>query len=186
MSDDTVPVTVELPRETYETLETPENRLAELAAEEARMQASIETYLEDGDLVRGMMEGVPAPVGVLVGFEVVEFEPGHAVVELAAGPRHANPMGTVHGGVFCDLGDAAMGYAFATTLGQAESFTTVELDVKYLKPVWEGTITAEADVVKQGSTVGLVECDVTDEEGSLVARLESLCLTLRDEMAAGR
>jgi uncharacterized protein (TIGR00369 family) len=186
MSDDTVSVTVELPRETHDALDDPESRLAELAAEEARMQAAIETYLEDGDLVGGMMEGVPAPVGVLVGFDVVAFEPGHAVVELAAGPRHANPMGTVHGGIFCDLGDAAMGYAFATTLGPEESFTTLELDVKYLKPVWEGTITAEADVVKQGSTVSLVECDVTDEEGSLVARLASTCLTLRDEQAEGR
>jgi uncharacterized protein (TIGR00369 family) len=186
MSDDTVSVTVELPRETHDALDDPENRLAELADEEARMQASIETYIENRDLVEGMLNGVPAPVAALVGFDVVELEPGHAVIELEAGPRHANPMGTVHGGIYCDLGDAAMGYAFSMTLDPDESFTTLELDVKYLKPVWEGTLTAEAEVVKEGSTVSLVECDVTDEEGSLVARLTSTCLTLRDEQAEGR
>lgn len=47
-------------------------------------------------------------------------------------------MGTVHGGVFCDLGGAAIGYVYASTLDAEESFTTLELDAKFLKPVWEG------------------------------------------------
>ena len=41
-------------------------------------------------------------------------------------------------------------------------------------------------VVKAGRTVGLVECDVTDEQASLVARATSTCMTLRGEQAAGR
>jgi len=43
------------------------------------------------------------------------------VFEMEADERHHNPMGTLHGGVYCDLADAAMGYAYASTLGEGES-----------------------------------------------------------------
>jgi len=54
--------------------------------------------------------------------------------------RHANPMGTLHGGVICDLADAAMGMAFATTLEDDESFTTLDLTAKFFKPVWNAQL----------------------------------------------
>jgi uncharacterized protein (TIGR00369 family) len=79
-----------------------------------------------------------------------------------------------------------MGYAFASTLEEEESFTTLELNVNYLKPVWNGELIATGEVVKSGRTVGLVECDVRDAEGSLVARLKSTCLKLRGDAASGR
>ena len=112
--------------------------------------------------------------------------PGSAVFEMEAGPQHANPMGTVHGGILCDLADAAMGIAYASTLEEGESFTTLELKINFLKPVWKARLRAEARLVRRGRTVGMVECDVLDEGGSLVARASSTCLTLSGKMAAGR
>ncbi len=135
---------------------------------------------------RGGAERPIAPVGVLVGFEPVSIGGGESTVEMEAGPEHANPMGTLHGGVVCDLGDAAMGMAYASTLGPEESFTTLELGVNYLRPVRSGRLTASGSVVHDGRTVGLVECDVTDADDRLVARLSSTCLTLRGEAATGR
>jgi uncharacterized protein (TIGR00369 family) len=44
-------------------------------------------------------------------------------------------MGTLHGGVLCDIADAAMGMAYASTLGEGETFTTIELKINFLKPV---------------------------------------------------
>jgi uncharacterized protein (TIGR00369 family) len=126
------------------------------------------------------------PVADLVGFRVLEVAPGRALFEMEAGPQHANPMGTVHGGILCDLADAAMGIAFASTLGEGESFTTLELKINFLKPLWTPRLRAEGRVVKRGKTVGLVECDVLDEMGSLVARASSTCMTLSGTMAAGR
>jgi uncharacterized protein (TIGR00369 family) len=126
------------------------------------------------------------PVADLVGFRVIEVAPGRALFEMDAGPQHANPMGTVHGGILCDLADAAMGIAYASTLGEGESFTTLELKINFLKPVWTARLRAEARLVKRGKTVGLVECDVLDETGSLVARASSTCMTLSGAMAAGR
>ncbi|HEX8071105.1 MAG TPA: PaaI family thioesterase [Pyrinomonadaceae bacterium] len=135
-------------------------------------------------IIRG--DAPAPPVARLIGFELISAKPGEAVVELQATEAHANPMGTLHGGVLCDIADAAMGIAYSANLGEGESFTTLELKINFLKPVWQARLRAVGRVVKQGRTVGLVECDITDEQGSLVARATSTCLTLSGEQAQGR
>jgi uncharacterized protein (TIGR00369 family) len=95
-------------------------------------------------------------------------------------------MGTLHGGVLCDIADAAMGIAYASTLGEGETFATLELKINFLKPVWTEKLRAVERIVKRGKTLGLVECDITDAQKSLVARASSTCLTLRGEDARGR
>jgi uncharacterized protein (TIGR00369 family) len=131
-------------------------------------------------------EASQPPVANLIGFRLVAVGGGRATVEFEANERHANPMGTLHGGILCDIADAAMGMAYASNLGDGETFTTLELKINFLKPVWNAKLTAEAHVVKGGRTVGLVECDVFDEKRSLVARASSTCMTLRGKEAAGR
>src|SRR5258707_15845803 len=115
-------------------------------------------------LIDKMQSALP-PVAHLVGFTIPSVEPGKAVVELEADERHANPMGTLHGGVLCDIADAAMGMAYAATLEEGESFTTLELKINFLRPVWKATLTAEGTVVHRGRSVGLTECSITDEKG---------------------
>jgi uncharacterized protein (TIGR00369 family) len=135
------------------------------------------TMLEQGQKVlRG--ELAPPPIARLLGFVVRSIEPGHAVFEMEADERHHNPIGTLHGGIYCDLADAAMGYAYAATLGEGETFTTIELKVNFLRAVRKATLTAEASVVKAGSTLGYIECDVKDQTGRLVARAASTCMKL--------
>ena len=139
------------------------------------------------DRFHGYLRGEgAAPVGQLIGFRPTSIEPGLVVFELDAGPQHANPMGTLHGGILCDVADAAMGTAYASTLGENESFTTLELKINFLRPVWTGKLIATARVVKGGRTIGLAECDVTDTDGRLVARAMSTCMTLRDGQQEGR
>lgn len=128
----------------------------------------------------------PPPVMKLIGMELIEVATGRAVFRLRADERHANPMGTLHGGVLCDLADGAMGCAFASTVAAGESYTTLELSINFLKPFRTGTLTATGRIVKRTRRTGLVECDVTDEKGSLVARAKSTCLVLEGEDARGR
>jgi uncharacterized protein (TIGR00369 family) len=138
------------------------------------------TMLEIGRrLIGGELE--PFPLGKLVGLTLREIEPGRAVFQLRVEKQHHNPLGTLHGGVYCDLADAAMGMAYAAMLRESETFTTVELKINFLRGVREGTLTAEAKVVKAGSTIGYVECDVTDEQGRLAAKAASTCLKLKKE-----
>lgn len=140
------------------------------------------------DLMQAMIRGEaePPPVARLVGFKLVEVEPGRAVVVLEAGPQHANPMGTVHGGILADIADASMGIAFAATLEEDETFATLEMKLNFLRPVWSGTLRAEGRVVQRGRSVGLVECDVLDMQDRLIARASSTCMALRGEQAKGR
>jgi len=126
------------------------------------------------------------PVGRLIGFETKEIGEGRAIVTLAAGPQHANPMGTLHGGILCDIADAAMGIAFASTLAPGESFTTVELKINFFRPVWEARLKAKAIVVRRGRSLGYLECEISNEAGQLIAKAASTCLALRGEDAKGR
>ena len=126
------------------------------------------------------------PVARLIGFEAREIGDGRATVMLTAGPQHANPMGTLHGGILCDIADAAMGMAYAGTLNDGETFTTLELKINFLRPVWTARLRATAIVVHRGRSVGLAECDVTDEQQRLIARATSTCMTLRGEQGRDR
>ena len=129
-------------------------------------------------IISGEVPG--APVADLIGMRIVSAEVGRVTFELDAGPQHSSPPGTLHGGILCDLADAAMGCANLSRLAQGESFTTVELKINFLKPVWIGRLTAIGEVIKAGSTIALLDCRVTDESGSLVAYATSTCMTLRE------
>lgn len=121
----------------------------------------------------------PPPVAKLIGFNLRSVEPGRAVFDLEAGPQHWNPMGGLHGGILCDLTDAAMGIAFASTLAEGETFATVELKINFLRPVKQGLLTAEGWVVSGGRTLGYTEAEVRDENGRLIAKASSTCKKVR-------
>ncbi len=123
--------------------------------------------------------GFPFPYSKTIGFRLTEVEPGRAVVEMEAAGQHRNTIGTIHGGVHCSIADTALGIAHGSLLGEDEISTTVDLQIKFLKAVTGGRLRAEAKVVKHGRTLTLIECDVTDAEGNLVARALSTCMTLR-------
>ncbi|OJT16219.1 DUF4442 domain-containing protein [Archangium sp. Cb G35] len=142
-------------------------------------------HLQDLErIMRG--EAPPPPIAKLLGLMLTSAETGRVVVELDASARHANPMGTLHGGVICDLADLAMGAAMATTLEDEESFTTLDLTTKFLKPIWNARLRATGRVVKRTRALGLIECDVEDEKNSLVAKVFSSCMVLRGDEARGR
>jgi len=126
------------------------------------------------------------PIAALIGFDIEEVGDGRAIGTLQAGPQHANPMGTLHGGVLGDLSDAAMGMAFVSTLAADESFTTMSLTITFFRPVWQTRLRAVARVVNRGRNVGYLECDVTDQDEKLVARATSTCMVLRGEQARTR
>ncbi len=140
------------------------------------------------DLVKQIAQGTatPPPIAKLIGFTVTLADSGRAVVEFQATERHANPMGTLHGGVLCDIADAAMGIAYASNLNEGETFTTLEMKINFIKPVWNARLVATGSVIKQGKTIGLVECDVVDEQEQLVAHATCTQMTLRGETGRGR
>lgn len=126
----------------------------------------------------GIAGGNRPPVAELVGFNLTKVGRGWSTMEMQVRAQHANPMGTLHGGIICDVADAAMGIAYLSTLAEGESFTTMEMKVNFLRPVWSGHLMAKGRVIKKGRTTGLVECRVWDEKKRLVAFATSTCMTL--------
>lgn len=138
--------------------------------------------------IRAIQRGErPKPaIAELLHIQITEANEGKVKMQMPVDGRYANPTGTLHGGIICDLADAAMGTAFATTCEEGDSYTTVELKCNYLRPVWESVLTASAWVVSRGKTIGLAECEVHDKENRLIAKLSSTLMVLQGESAKGR
>jgi uncharacterized protein (TIGR00369 family) len=118
----------------------------------------------------------PPPIAQLMGISLRDCQQGVSTMEMRVGPAHHNPLGTVHGGVLCDLSDAAMGTAVASLLGPDETFTTVDLAAHFFIPLREGLLTARARVLRRGRSIAYAECEVTDESQRLVGKFTSTCL----------
>ena len=129
----------------------------------------------------------PFPIMKTLGFKLVEVGEGTASMEMEAKTElHSNPMGTIHGGVLCDIADAAIGTAHFTTAGEGESFTSIDLQINFFRPVWNERLKAVARPVHRGRTISRYVCDVTRADGKLVAQVMSTIMTLRGEAAQGR
>jgi uncharacterized protein (TIGR00369 family) len=129
----------------------------------------------------------PFPIMKTLGFRLVEVSEGTASMEIETKTDlHSNPMGTIHGGVLCDIADAAIGTAHLTTVTEGESFTGIDLQINFFRPVWNERLRAVARPVHRGRTVSRYVCDITRPDGKLVAQVTSTILTLRGEAAQGR
>jgi uncharacterized protein (TIGR00369 family) len=111
------------------------------------------------------------PIAQLIGVRLTS-------IEFQGGEQHANPTGILHGGVFCDIADAARGIAYASTLEEGETLATPELRINFLKRVWQAKLRAIGKVFPKSHTVGLVECNILDEKDSLIARASCTYMTL--------
>ena len=118
----------------------------------------------------------PPPIAQFLGMDMRSCAQGRSELAMRVEAKHHNPMGTVHGGILCDLADAAMGTAVASRLEADETFTTAELGARFLESMVEGVVTARARVIRKGRTAAFVECELTDEDGRPVARFDSTCL----------
>lgn len=136
------------------------------------------------DLYRDRLSATgPFGIAATLGMTIDHFEPGLARVSMSVTPALHNPAGTLHGGVYCDLADMAMGIAFFTSLSDGEAMTTLELKINFLRPISGGLITAEARVINRSKSTGLVECDVRDTQNRLLARASCTCFVLTAERA---
>ncbi len=147
-----------------------------MKAKESSAKREASTVLKS--IRQRIKDGTKPPIAKLVGFTLTRVGPGWAWVEIEAGPEHANPMGTLHGGIICDIADAAMGMSFASLLEPEDSFTTIEIKVNFLRPFWSGHLTAKGKMLRKGRSLGLAECRVVDERGRLVAYATSTSLTV--------
>jgi uncharacterized protein (TIGR00369 family) len=141
-------------------------------ASDERVAASV-----DGP-VRDRRVQVPPNCDLTLGMRCIEkSEPGRTVWQMLADERFANPVGIVQGGFLAAMADSAMGassVSFAQRLGEKVFSANVEIKVSFLRPARVGTtLTCVATVISGGSRVAFVEAEITDDEGTAVAKASS-------------
>jgi uncharacterized protein (TIGR00369 family) len=115
-----------------------------------------------------------------MGMELVRAEPGRVEIALQAADHHVNLQGLLHGGVIATLADTATGLAVRSMVPADRRHVTVQLDVHYLRPGAPGRVTAVGTTVREGSSIGYAEADVTDERGRLLARATATVAVMTD------
>jgi len=130
----------------------------------------------------------PTAISQLLGFRIIEIGEGTALLQFEANAEiHGNQQGTVHGGLLCELADAAIGTAHSTLMREGESFTSIDLKANFLRPVWASTLHASACASHRGRTISHYQCEIRrNEDNKVVATVESVVMTLRGDAAAGR
>jgi uncharacterized protein (TIGR00369 family) len=129
----------------------------------------------------------PTAISRLLGIDLVAVAERQAELRMTADVElHGNQQGTVHGGILCELADAAIGTAHSTVVAPGESFTSMDLDARFLRPAWSGVLRAVARCTHPGRTVSQYSCDILREDGKTVATVTSAIMTLRGEAARGR
>lgn len=125
-------------------------------------------------------DGPPVGVAELLGMRPIVVEAGTVTFACDASARFANPMGTVHGGIIATLLDSALGCAVQTVLPDGALYSTLSLELKYLRPalVEAGELRATGTVVHSGRRQVTAEGRLTDPAGRLLATATTTCLVM--------
>ncbi len=136
------------------------------------------------DFLRAIRDGVlpQPPMAQLLGFKLVEVEPGHAVFEALPGEQHYNPIGVVHGGLAMTLLDSAMGCAVQSHMPAGSGYTTLEAKTNLVRAVTDrsGPLRAIGKLLHAGRRVATAEARLVDVAGKLYAHATSTCIVLND------
>lgn len=116
---------------------------------------------------------IPRPPSAwLLGIMVLEADEGRALFALTPGEQHYNPSGTVHGGIAATILDSAMGAAVHTTLPAGWSCGTLDLSVRFLRPISAetGRTLCEGVVMHRGRSTATTEGRLwAEDSGKLLA-----------------
>ena len=134
------------------------------------------------DFLRGIRDRrLPAPpIAKLLGFDLVEVEPGHAVFEIVPGERHYNPIGVVHGGLAMTLLDSCMGCAVQTHMPAGSGYTTLEAKTNLVRAITAetGKLRAIGRTLHVGKRMATAEGRLEDASGKLYAHATTTCIVL--------
>ena len=135
------------------------------------------------EFLRAIRDGKlpPAPIAVLLGFRPVEVEEGMVVFEGTPDESVYNPIGVVHGGLVCTMADTVAACAVHSTLPAGLTYTSIDLNVSYTRPVTKdsGTLRAIGTIVKPGRRVAFSRAEILDGRGKVVATATSSCLIMQ-------
>ena len=149
--------------------------------------AAVGSDMSGLEFLRAMAEGSlpPAPIATLFRMRPVEADDGRVVFECEPDQSAYNPIGVVHGGLVCTLADTVAGCAVHTTLERGVGYTSIDINVSYLRPVTSesGVLRGTGRVTRRGRRVAFATAEIVDGAGRLVATATSNCLVMDQRTA---
>ena len=129
------------------------------------------TALTGLDILRAAAGGTAPlpPAAALLGWKLLDIEPGRIRVQYTAREEFYNPQGNIQGGFLAAMLDDAMGPALFSLLDADQFAPTVEMKVNFLRPAVAGTLIAEGNVVHRTRSIAFLEGRLLAEDGSLLA-----------------
>jgi uncharacterized protein (TIGR00369 family) len=147
-----------------------------LTAEAGRTMSGLEA-------LRAVLDGrlPPPPIAILMGFRLTEVIEGRAVFTAVPAEYHYNPIGVVHSGLAATLLDSAMGCAVQSTLPAGAGYTTLDINVNFVRPLTRdtGVVTCEGTVIYLGGRMATAQARLSDAAGNLYAHGTTTCLIMR-------
>ncbi len=139
--------------------------------------------LDGAAFLQAILDGsLPAPpIAHTLDFRLTSVQPGVVVFEFTPTEIHYNPIGSVHGGMMATLCDSACGCAVQSMLPAGSFYTSLDLSVKFLRPVTSATgpMACGATVTHMGGRSALAQARLTDAAGKLYAHATSSCMIFR-------
>jgi len=124
--------------------------------------AYLEAVLKPGQAVN--------PLFAFLGISVVEIGPERVVLHLPFRPEFIQGAGAVAGGIVAALADEAMAHVVLANLGTEEKTATIEMTMRYFRPVLSSGLSATATLVNKGRRIISAEVLVADDAGRLVGK----------------
>jgi len=120
----------------------------------------------------------PPPFAKLLGIEVFDSGEGRFTMTLLPQEFHYNPMGCVHGGILSTLLDSVMSAAVHTALPAGSKYLTANINVTFLRPIYEqtGEVLAEGRVIAIRNQLATAEGKIIDGKGNLCATGTAVCM----------
>lgn len=110
------------------------------------------------------------PVISYLGMEIIHHEPGRVILRLPYKPEFHQGAGRIAGGIIAALIDESMAHAILTSIDENSITATIEMNIRYLKAVTEGSMESHARIVREGSTIITAAADIFDENGIMIAQ----------------
>lgn len=111
------------------------------------------------------------PYAVALGVEIVSASPEQVVARLAWSPERCTAGGILHGGALMSLADSAGGVVAFLGLPAGAGTSTTSSTTHLMRAVRGGSVTATARPLHRGRTLTVVQTDLRDDDGRLVAQV---------------
>ncbi len=109
------------------------------------------------------------PLFNFLGVIVDHISPNQSILRLPLTHNFLQGAGVIAGGILATLADEAMAHVVLANLNERQTTATIEMNIRYLRTIQDGEITAIAKIVKKGQQIITATTEIRDNKNILLA-----------------